>query len=582
MSSSPLPQPYVTTRQDVLKELVESEASFHKDLGFIVDYLLPGFAAAKNIDKKSSLCVSIFGNIEPIYQLSFKFLQALQREYTQINPQDPCVSTIIITLAKDFECFAQYVSNQPISVKQYQDTLDHDPRAADAMRVLFASNTARFRGHLELFALPYQRLCRYGLFLQRLIKLSAQHPEYDNLLRAETEMNRVVSQVNAMRGEQERRAKLEQVALLIEFTGTYPPFPINIPQREIIFHGPMTKIRTFFNRAFYFFIFNDIIVYTMEIKSLFRDKRYQVKGVIKVDEYLSIKSHDKSSNTKHWISIFQTIKHIPKHYDAQYAGNKKELLRAFDEVTTRFAVDFIQKKSKERIQEQKEKSRQLCSICPSILSQYGRNTCFNCKRDVCNDCFNCTVADRRMCIKCGEQFGVQNVDYRLIPAYRSYICVTGTNINTTLSTNINTTTTTTTTTTTAASTPTAANMISLNKDDQLQVYFTVNQRWGIGSNITQQTFGCFPIGNCKIDQLTDKGENQLFCSFAGFYSPQFLKGATNTFPKPLNVGDVIVITYDNNDGWYFGLSLQTKSFGYIHFSDLLIVRNTEIAKKKYQ
>jgi hypothetical protein len=124
-------------------------------------------------------------------------------------------------------------------------------------------------------------------------------------------------------------------------------------------------------------------------------------------------------------------------------------------------------------------------------------------------------------------------------------------------------------------------MVELKEGDELEVYLQVNQRWALGKNVTSNKVGCFPLGSCKLDMTRDQGENQNFGLFAGVFEPQNRPGAKNTFAQ-LDVGDIIVITWDNGDGWYYGMSLATGRFGYIHYTDLVVVKNTEILRRKYQ
>jgi len=550
-----LPQPYVTTRADIVKELFDSEQAFLATLTYIVETLHPGFAAARGVPENHALCATIFGGIPPIRKLSQR-LSLLLEKATRENPSDPFVADVFLDLANEFICFSSYISNQPQAIQAYRDAIS-DQRTLDAMKILLASKQAQGRSPEDIFALVFQRVCRYGLFLDRLIKTSGPtHPERESLLLASRKMQEIVGVVNSMRGEHERKVKLAAVAKLIEFNGDYPQFDIVIPGREIIYHGPLNKIRTLFNKPLYFFIFSDIIVCTEEQRSLFRQTRYNVKTVLKLDQYFKVTKHDQASPTKNWISIFQGLQHIGRHYDALTKSNFEQMLTAFDEVLTSWTINFIQSQAKDRLDEKLRRDRAVCTLCPRPLSRFGRNSCFFCKKQVCSDCFSCEFANRRCCTRCGEVRGVVPIHPRLIPHYRSYTCVSGYTVS-------------------------SARMIGLSPGDLLEVYLSVNQRWGLGRNITTNQVGCFPLANCILDISRDQGENQNFSLFVGVFEPKNKPGAKNNFPLTLDVGDVIAVTWDNNDGWYYGYSLKTEKFGYVHYSDLVIVQNTELLKRKY-
>lgn len=589
-----------TTRSDVFKELHDSEASYYRDLDYIDSYVLPGFAAALNVTEQNPLCLKIFGGIDRIKALSKQLCVGLDQ---QARKQDPCVSDLFISLSNEFVVYSERISNQPTAVKTYEDAIRNDSRLKDAMKIIFASKHARQRNYLDLFSLEYQRLCRYNLFLDRMVKVTDKsHPERDNLVLAQTKMNRIVMLVNEIKGEHERKQRLIKIADTIEFTGAYPAFPLVVPGRTVLYHGRLDKLRTFFNKPYYFFVFSDLIIYTLEVSSLFRASKYQVQGVVKLDQYANATSASNASPSKHYVSIYQGLQHVGKHYDALTQQNKQDFLQAFDEARTTWLVKFIQKSSKDRLQEKMERDRQACVLCSKVLSRFGRNRCPFCTKDVCTECFACTFSDRKCCVDCGKQRGVVAVDPRLVPNYRAYMC---TQPPSSLSTTQRFTLT--------------ANMILVSPGDQLEAYYIVNQRFALGRNVTSGQIGCFSLNGTAINPKLDKGEKQNFALFGAIYDPEIIApslnqlthqynnqmksasqlittspgGATSplptaeekklhTFAISLMPGDVILITFDNGDGWLFGMSLKTQKYGYVYYTALKIIRGTSVPKPKYQ
>lgn len=595
----------MTERFYAFKEMLEHEKSFHKQLKYVFGTMYPGYKERENPHDAGTLSQTIFGALKPILELSASLTQQLEEALTK-NKQDPHCGAIFVQSGQKLAGYSQFILNHESSFKLLQERMKKNKKVKEFIETSLEKNDQLTSKDLHaIFVLPFQHLCRYKLYLDRILKASEGHSEYETLKNAVIVTVGAINTVNQFFGEQTNRLKLREIVDKLDFSEyelqnnvvrTGMDLVINgrvLCDEKDVFSIKSSKfafVNTSNAKLYRFFVFNDMIICTREQKSVFsREVKYKVKRIFNIDALFNILADT-------YIAKNAAQDSYPYQFILKYANNQAlfaaQTEKAKAELVTQIQ-SLVEKQHQflaQRRQTTSEKTqlRQPCDLClmphkPALLSQ-----CCKCLRQACERCFF-TANTQSMCTNCAQKMELMPIHPSLIPAFRSYRCLTPAE----------------------ALTP---NMLGLKQGDEVEVYHVVAQTWAYGRNTTQfNTVGVFYLPNCTVNTGKDLGPRQNMGLFAGVYEPvdaptprlapganaqKFFASPTpetaaqltpttgnkrHTFTKQIDVGDVIVVTSiggDENE-WYFGKSLRTNKYGYVHCDDLKIIPGTVIPSNEF-
>lgn len=167
--------------------------------------------------RRESLVRKIFGNIETIYQLNIRFLQALKARQSQ-NKVIYQIGDVLLDFVTDFEPYIKYGSKQ-YEAKSALENERHINLNFDA----FVIATERHASSLKLevngyLTKPTTRLGRYTLLFNEILKHTPpDHPDLDDLPKAVTIIKRFLSRVNVETGQAKNRFDLERIHYNLSF-----------------------------------------------------------------------------------------------------------------------------------------------------------------------------------------------------------------------------------------------------------------------------------------------------------------------------------------------------------------------------
>ncbi|KAJ2438915.1 Rho guanine nucleotide exchange factor 3, partial [Coemansia sp. RSA 2424] len=194
-------------RQEVIFELVHTEADYVKDLRIMVDVLQRPMhelrlASAEQIDL-------VFGNIGEILELHSEINTALMERQRMQYPVVWDIADVLLPFVPRLRIYARYICNQDNALR----LVDELRQTSNNFDVFWKERQLRPECRklpMEAFlVLPFQRLLKYPLLLRTLLASTAEHMAQHATARA------VAEQIDAwIKKIQDARAKLDSFACL--------------------------------------------------------------------------------------------------------------------------------------------------------------------------------------------------------------------------------------------------------------------------------------------------------------------------------------------------------------------------------
>lgn len=264
-------------RQEVLFELVTTEAGYVADLNTIVQVFLEPLRARQLLTKEE--IGKVFSNIEAIVPNNTNFLKELQRRHESLVIKE--VGDLLLETADLLKLYAIYCSNQPIVpglVEEYKKREEFS-NFLNETPVLAALRGLTFESFLIK---PLQRVCKYPLLLKELLRYTPEnHPDFPALNEAILKIKGIVDQINERTRQVESVLKLKAIAKNLVFGKDEKWKDFNLVQmnRVLVREGKARVSSP--NKAKYdavLFLFSDIILITAPTKK----GTYQVKQEVQV------------------------------------------------------------------------------------------------------------------------------------------------------------------------------------------------------------------------------------------------------------------------------------------------------------
>ncbi|KAJ1966025.1 hypothetical protein GGI12_000343, partial [Dipsacomyces acuminosporus] len=194
-------------RQEVIFEIIHTEADYVSDLRIIVDILRSPMQTLKIIPTEQ--IDLLFGNVTEILELHESINMAFMERQRQQYPVVSDISDVLLPFVHHFRLYARYICNQDNALKLVEDLR----RSSHNFNVFWKERQRRPECRnlpMESFlALPFQRLLKYPLLLHTLLGTTDEHSqEYAN-------GQLVADQIDAwIKKIQDARAKLDSYACL--------------------------------------------------------------------------------------------------------------------------------------------------------------------------------------------------------------------------------------------------------------------------------------------------------------------------------------------------------------------------------
>jgi hypothetical protein len=250
-------------RINIIKEIISTEASYCEMLEVIMNlYYTPLMnLATKNKDRailSESEILGVFSNIDVILQINTNFLNSLKEKVAEAVPDErnALVGGVFKKLGPFFKMYTQYINNHPAAVSLLVNTLYKRDKFKNLMHQNERIASAKGLDLESLLITPVQRVPRYKLLLEVLIKCTDEdHPDYADIQEALGLIGGVASQINrAMQESQDREN-------MLNIQKQFKEIDLITPSRKFVMKGVLTKKCRSTNKDFTFFLFNDLMLY---------------------------------------------------------------------------------------------------------------------------------------------------------------------------------------------------------------------------------------------------------------------------------------------------------------------------------
>eukprot|EP01135_Chromosphaera_perkinsii_P000256 Nk52_evm25s62 gene=Nk52_evmTU25s62 len=235
-----------TKRQDVVKELISSEAAYIEDLKIIISVFL---TPLKKMLLSVEECGEIFGNIETILMLNTTLYDKIstcailgEGRMDYVSDAGPIAKHFIDIFPK-FMIYCDYCRAQ-IKVKKELDKYSERPGFASFVKECEAHPSCRRLSLSDFLVKPVQRLTKYPLLLHSILKYTPRsHIEYRDLLKAVVISRDMVSQINATLKADEESHRMAELMENLNSTLKEP-----LTGTESILFEEAVYVRRFTNR----------------------------------------------------------------------------------------------------------------------------------------------------------------------------------------------------------------------------------------------------------------------------------------------------------------------------------------------
>jgi len=296
-------------RKEILLEVVDTEQGYFSDLGVLMKVFLEPIRQQELLTKQQ--ISSVFANLEAIYPVNEGMLAALRD--LQAGASDTSIGEIFVERSVLFKLYAVYCSNQPNIRDRILALKEEKPEFAEFLKKQFRRPECR-KLDLEAFLIkPLQRLCKYPLLLKELLKnTGSDHPEFEVLHQARTEISEIVTKVNERVRQVENLNKLIAIQNEIE---TDSDMDIVMHNRTFIHEGPMTINK----RPYYCYLFSDAFLMCRIKKKKDEDVREASRlvaltmlSVADLDDTEELKNRMEIAEVGHKIMVAQAGSRIKK------------------------------------------------------------------------------------------------------------------------------------------------------------------------------------------------------------------------------------------------------------------------------
>eukprot|EP01113_Clastostelium_recurvatum_P049650 TRINITY_DN9237_c0_g1_i1.p1 TRINITY_DN9237_c0_g1~~TRINITY_DN9237_c0_g1_i1.p1 ORF type:complete len:701 (+),score=118.47 TRINITY_DN9237_c0_g1_i1:110-2212(+) len=210
-------------RQKVIDELLQTERDYCSDLDFVVDEIMTPLS---KVLTKAEL-TSIFSNMQVIRNLNNTLLHDLS-----LNPSS--AGQIFQKFSAFFKSYARYCTDQPAAVTASQQIKNNNSEVERILKRSKENPRAGSLGLEDFLIKPVQRICKYPLLFQGLLRYTPEtHPDHGPLSAALATMQGVALHVNEFSRESESMNRVVDIQNIISDL----PFPLVTSSRRLCHEG---------------------------------------------------------------------------------------------------------------------------------------------------------------------------------------------------------------------------------------------------------------------------------------------------------------------------------------------------------
>jgi len=366
-------------RVTVAGELLSTEETYVSQLSAMENvFIIPLLeaVAAGEAWVSSDIVSTLFSNIQTILQLNRNFLSELRTNISLEDQRDASsVGKLILNFAPFFKLYSLYVNNHQNAATFLATKLAENRRLADFVSEGEQRPECKGLNLQSLLITPIQRIPRYKLLIEQLLKYSSRDTEatdFANLEQALDSIKGVATAINEAIKTQEKN--MEILKIQEQFSGNVE---LISPGREFIGQGPLTKVGRRSNKKVQFFLFSDMVCYATRGQL----GKLTMLGEIDIDSTFKVNEVPGSSDKRFEIISF-TKSFVVAANDSSDRDNWVNALR------------HAMKLSGQRVQKRTDSKVDVVSA--PIMEQYSSNNIC----PVCNK--TCSVLTRRHCKACGK------------------------------------------------------------------------------------------------------------------------------------------------------------------------------------
>lgn len=261
----------VQKRKKVALETLETEKSFVESLEIVFEKLITPLRSEQYINANE--LYDIFSNWEVLLRQHTKLLNKIQ-ERVQEWDEKPTMGDVFVENTAFMKLYKHYVNNFDNSIVKLETCRKNNAKFAEFINKLEYSEELRKLSLNSYLIMPVQRIPRYVLLLQDMLKSTdASDEDHEKLTEALERVKELADYINA------NKSNADAIKELMDLTGRIVNLPKETlvePRRSFVKEGTM-KVKTGKkdNEKLYIFLFSDCLMYTKP-----SGKKYKYKGAI--------------------------------------------------------------------------------------------------------------------------------------------------------------------------------------------------------------------------------------------------------------------------------------------------------------
>lgn len=214
----------------------------------------------------------LFSTIQLIFDGNTELVQKLKEQMTQ---KEPMIGETFVNLSdKICQYYGVFCNHQKEAMDTIERCLNTSPQFKAFLETTRQKPETSGLGLLDYLVKPFQRLLKYPLLLQELLKYTEDgHADYSYILTALEKLQGEVDQINTGKARSDNLKKM--VELSQKTTGLPRTFKLMLPSRIFIYEGSLMKISGNHDQERHFFLFNDCLMYCKK-----KSDKFQCKGII--------------------------------------------------------------------------------------------------------------------------------------------------------------------------------------------------------------------------------------------------------------------------------------------------------------
>ena len=216
-------QAYV--RQEVIFEIMTSEAQFVTDLEILIQFFVRPLMASAPAIVDQDLASTLFSNVEDLLLLHQELLASLQGRQLSVARVDVVADVFVPLIRRMADLYSVYCGNHPRAVGALTRALSSKAGAKlEAFLDEVNGISVIRRLDLETYLVkPVQRLCKYPLLLRELLKATpSDHPDATSLQKIYALLDAVVKNVNSNKKVADAQRRLEATLASIQGSDAIP------------------------------------------------------------------------------------------------------------------------------------------------------------------------------------------------------------------------------------------------------------------------------------------------------------------------------------------------------------------------